>query len=68
MSAEGRRPFLPDAAERRRAQQRLAELLERHWDEIRDLPVSPAGGQEELEGRLRDFDFAEIGVVFITLL
>ena len=59
MNAEGRRPLLPDAAERRRAQERLAELLERHWDEIRDLPVSPATGQEEMEGRLRDFDFAE---------
>jgi aromatic-L-amino-acid/L-tryptophan decarboxylase len=48
---------LPPAEARRRAWGRLTELLERHWEEIRELPVAPAASYAELADRLREFDF-----------
>jgi len=60
MDRRGDRPaLLPDAAIRQRAYERLAGLLERHWDEVAGLPVAPAADGRELKGRLRRFDFAE---------
>jgi glutamate/tyrosine decarboxylase-like PLP-dependent enzyme len=50
--------LLPDAALRRRAYGRLVELLELHWEGVRDLGVAPAASYAELEERLRSFDFA----------
>jgi aromatic-L-amino-acid/L-tryptophan decarboxylase len=50
--------LLPDAAARAGAYARLTALLERHWEEIRSLRVSPAASYEELDGRVRGFDFA----------
>jgi aromatic-L-amino-acid/L-tryptophan decarboxylase len=51
--------LLPSPEIRRDAYGRLVELLERHVDEIRDLRVAPAASYEQLEDRLRGFDFAE---------
>jgi glutamate/tyrosine decarboxylase-like PLP-dependent enzyme len=51
--------LLPDAALRRRAYERLVELLEQHWEGVRDVSVAPAASYPELEERLRGFDFAE---------
>ncbi|MBV9335604.1 MAG: aminotransferase class V-fold PLP-dependent enzyme [Solirubrobacterales bacterium] len=33
------------------------EALERHWEHVADLPVAPRAGYEELEARVRAFDF-----------
>src|SRR5215211_4441942 len=49
--------LLPDAAIRQHAYEQLAGLLERHWDEVPGLRVAPA--DDDLDGRLRRFDFAE---------
>jgi aromatic-L-amino-acid decarboxylase len=51
--------LLPGAGIRRDAYAHLVALLERHLDEIRDLGVAPAASYEQLEDRLRGFDFAE---------
>jgi aromatic-L-amino-acid/L-tryptophan decarboxylase len=51
--------LLPARGVRRDAYARLVELLERHVDEVGDLPVAPAASYEELADRLRGFDFAE---------
>jgi aromatic-L-amino-acid decarboxylase len=51
--------LLPSPDIRRDAYVRLAELLERHIEEIRDLRVAPAPSYEQLEASLRPFDFAE---------
>jgi aromatic-L-amino-acid/L-tryptophan decarboxylase len=50
--------LLPGEAGRRDAYDRLIELLERHWEGVRDLPVAPAAGYAELEEGVRGFDFA----------
>ena len=50
--------LLPGAGIRRDAHARLTALLERHWDEVSSLRVAPAASYEELEGRVRGFDFA----------
>ncbi|MGH3377554.1 MAG: pyridoxal phosphate-dependent decarboxylase family protein [Mycobacterium sp.] len=54
--AAGQR-LLPDAATRREAYERLVALVERHWDEVADLPVTPPVGYAELLERVRGFDF-----------
>jgi aromatic-L-amino-acid/L-tryptophan decarboxylase len=51
--------LLPSPELRRDAYALLAELLERHVEEIRELRVAPAAGYEKLDERLRRFDFAE---------
>jgi aromatic-L-amino-acid decarboxylase len=51
--------LLPSAEIRKDAYVRLAELVERHVEEIRALRVAPALSYEELEERLRHFDFTE---------
>jgi aromatic-L-amino-acid decarboxylase len=51
--------LLPAPELRRNAYARLAELLERHIEEIRALRVAPASSYEQLEESLRRFDFAE---------
>jgi aromatic-L-amino-acid/L-tryptophan decarboxylase len=51
--------LLPDPEVRRGAYARLVELLERHVEEIRELRVAPAASYEQLQDRLRGFDFAE---------
>jgi aromatic-L-amino-acid/L-tryptophan decarboxylase len=51
--------LLPPPKLRRSAYARLAELLERHIKEIRELRVAPAAGYDELAEGLRRFDFAE---------
>jgi aromatic-L-amino-acid/L-tryptophan decarboxylase len=33
-------------------------VLERHWDEIEDLPVAPRAKYEDLESRVGEFDFS----------
>jgi aromatic-L-amino-acid/L-tryptophan decarboxylase len=50
--------LMPDAPERRRAYIQLTELIEDHLDGLRDLAVAPATPYEELEERLRGFDFS----------
>ncbi len=50
--------LLPSPDVRRDAYARLAELLERHLEEIRDLRVAPRLGYEQLEDRVREFGFA----------
>jgi glutamate/tyrosine decarboxylase-like PLP-dependent enzyme len=50
--------FLPGASHRRRAYGSLVELLERHWEGVHELAVAPTASYEELEQRLRRFDFA----------
>jgi aromatic-L-amino-acid/L-tryptophan decarboxylase len=50
--------LLPGAGERRRAYAQLTELIERHLDGVGDLAVAPRASYEELEERLRGFDFA----------
>src|SRR5918994_305589 len=49
--------LLPGREERRRAYAQLTELIERHLDGVGDLPVAPSAQCEELERRLRGFDF-----------
>ena len=49
--------LLPGAEARASAYERLVELLERHWEEVASLPVAPRASYEELEERLREFDF-----------
>jgi aromatic-L-amino-acid/L-tryptophan decarboxylase len=49
--------LLPGAPERRRAYAQLTELVERHLDGLRELPVAPGAPYAELERRLSDFDF-----------
>jgi glutamate/tyrosine decarboxylase-like PLP-dependent enzyme len=50
--------LLPGPGERLRAYARLTELIERHLDGVGDLAVAPRASYEELEERLRGFDFA----------
>ena len=50
--------LLPGPDERRRAYAQLTELIERHLDGVGDLAVAPSASYEELEERLRGFDFA----------
>jgi aromatic-L-amino-acid decarboxylase len=52
-------PLLPDAEERRRAQRRLDELIERHWEEVAGLPVAPGARSKEVADRVAEFDFQE---------
>jgi aromatic-L-amino-acid decarboxylase len=52
------RALLPGPGERRRAYAQLTELIERHLDGVGDLAVAPRASYEELEERLRGFDFA----------
>jgi aromatic-L-amino-acid/L-tryptophan decarboxylase len=56
VNAEDETPLLPGAARRERAYTRLAELIERHWEEVRHLRVAPAASDAELEDGLRGFD------------
>lgn len=49
--------MLPATDDRRRAFEQLTELLERHWEEVRELPVAPAASYAQLEDRLSEFDF-----------
>lgn len=49
--------MLPDAEARTSAYERLVEVIERHWEEVADLPVAPRAGYEELDERVRGFDF-----------
>lgn len=49
--------MLPAPDSRTRAYERLVGLIERHWQEVADLPVAPHASYEELEARLREFDF-----------
>src|ERR687895_888069 len=51
--------LLPGPDERRRAYAQLTELIERHLDGIDDLAVAPSASYEELEERLRGFDFGD---------
>jgi aromatic-L-amino-acid/L-tryptophan decarboxylase len=51
--------LLPGAEERRRAYAQLTELIERHLEGAGDLAVAPAATYEELEERLRSFDFGD---------
>jgi aromatic-L-amino-acid/L-tryptophan decarboxylase len=51
--------LLPDADARGRAQRRLVELIERHWEEVGDLRVTPDTTYEEVAARLAEFDFRE---------
>lgn len=44
---------------RGRAQRRLGELIERHWEEIAELRVAPDATYEELAERLGEFDFRQ---------
>jgi aromatic-L-amino-acid decarboxylase len=53
-----RSALLPDAAVRGEAYRGLVALLERHWDEVERLAVAPATPGEELDERVREFDFA----------
>jgi aromatic-L-amino-acid/L-tryptophan decarboxylase len=48
---------LPGREERTTAYERCVELIERHWDEVARLPVAPDAGYQELEARVRQFDF-----------
>jgi aromatic-L-amino-acid/L-tryptophan decarboxylase len=59
--------LFPAAGIRHDAYGRLVALLERHVDEIRALDVAPAASYDQLEDRLRGFDFAE-PVPLATLL
>ena len=52
-------PLLPPADARGRAERRLVELIERHWEEVAGLPVAPSTSYEELAERLMEFDFRE---------
>jgi aromatic-L-amino-acid/L-tryptophan decarboxylase len=49
--------MLPDREARTMAYARLVELIERHWEEVADLPVAPHASYEELDERVREFDF-----------
>jgi aromatic-L-amino-acid decarboxylase len=49
--------MLPEAEARTGAYERLVELIERHWEEIGSLPVAPRASYEQLEERVREFDF-----------
>jgi aromatic-L-amino-acid/L-tryptophan decarboxylase len=49
--------MLPDAEVRTSAYERLVELIERHWEEVASLPVAPHASYEQLEERVREFDF-----------
>jgi aromatic-L-amino-acid decarboxylase len=49
--------MLPDAQARTSAYERLVEIIERHWEEVARLPVAPHAGYEELDERVREFDF-----------
>jgi aromatic-L-amino-acid decarboxylase len=49
--------LLPGADARASAYERLVELLERHWEEVASLSVAPRASYEELEERVREFDF-----------
>jgi aromatic-L-amino-acid/L-tryptophan decarboxylase len=51
--------LLPDPDARRTAQERLGELIERHWEEVGGLPVAPDATYEEVANRLAQFDFRE---------
>jgi glutamate/tyrosine decarboxylase-like PLP-dependent enzyme len=53
----GRSALVSRTAERRGAYEHLVALLERHWDEVGSLPVAPQTDGEELEQRVRAFDF-----------
>jgi aromatic-L-amino-acid/L-tryptophan decarboxylase len=48
---------LPAADDRRRAWAQLTDLLERHLEGVRELPVAPAASYAQLEERLSGFDF-----------
>jgi aromatic-L-amino-acid decarboxylase len=49
--------MLPGAEARASAYERLVELLERHWEEVAGLPVAPRVSYDELDERVREFDF-----------
>jgi aromatic-L-amino-acid/L-tryptophan decarboxylase len=49
--------LLPGAEGRASAYERLVELIERHWEGVAGLPVAPRASYEELEERVREFDF-----------
>jgi aromatic-L-amino-acid decarboxylase len=49
--------MLPDAEARTSAYERLVELIERHWEEVASLPVAPHASYEQLDERVREFDF-----------
>jgi aromatic-L-amino-acid decarboxylase len=49
--------MLPDAEARTSAYERLVELIERHWTEVAGLPVAPRASYEQLDARVREFDF-----------
>jgi glutamate/tyrosine decarboxylase-like PLP-dependent enzyme len=51
--------MLPEPEVRASAHERLVEVLERHWERVADLPVAPREGYQELEARVRRFDFEE---------
>jgi aromatic-L-amino-acid decarboxylase len=49
--------MLPDRDARAGAYERLAELIDRHWEEVASLPVAPRAGYAQLDERVREFDF-----------
>jgi aromatic-L-amino-acid decarboxylase len=59
--------MLPGVEARTSAYERLVELLERHWEGVAGLPVAPRAGYDELDERVREFDF-ETPVSLVPLL
>jgi aromatic-L-amino-acid decarboxylase len=51
--------LLPAADARGRAERRLVEVIERHWEDVASLRVAPGITDEELADRLAEFDFSE---------
>jgi aromatic-L-amino-acid decarboxylase len=49
--------MLPDAQARTSAYERVVELIERQWEEVASLPVAPQASYEQLDERVRAFDF-----------
>lgn len=49
--------MLPDAEARKRAYERLVHLIEAHWEGVERLAVTPRASYEELDERVRAFDF-----------